>query len=50
MVMSDLLLLSGGIDSVAIAAWKRPEICLTIDYGQRSARAEIRSSMQVCKS
>ena len=47
--MSDLLLLSGGIDSVAIAAWKRPAICLTIDYGQRSAIAEIRASRQVCK-
>lgn len=47
--MSDLLLLSGGIDSVAIAAWRRPAICLTIDYGQRAAGAEICASGQVCK-
>ncbi len=47
--MSDLLLLSGGIDSAAIAAWLRPAICLTIDYGQRAAGAEIRASSQICK-
>lgn len=47
--MSELLLLSGGIDSVSVAAWKKPKICLTVDYGQRSAAAEIRSSSQVCK-
>ena len=46
--MSELLLLSGGIDSTAIAAWRRPAICLTIDYGQRAAVAEIRASSQVC--
>lgn len=47
--MSDLLLLSGGIDSTAIAAWLQPAVCLTVDYGQRSATAEIRASEQVCK-
>ena len=47
--MSDVLLLSGGIDSVAIAAWLRPAVCLTVDYGQRSAAAEFRASEQVCK-
>lgn len=47
--MSDLLLLSGGIDSTAIAFWYRPSICLTINYGQRAAKAEITSSAQVCK-
>lgn len=47
--MSELLLLSGGIDSAAIAAWRRPAICLTIDYGQRAAGAEIRASSQICK-
>ncbi|MDB0510979.1 7-cyano-7-deazaguanine synthase [Ralstonia solanacearum] len=47
--MSDLLLLSGGIDSVAIAAWLRPAICLTVDYGQAAAEAEIRASTQICK-
>lgn len=46
--MSDLLLLSGGIDSVALAAWLRPAVALTVDYGQRAAEAEIKSSRQVC--
>ena len=47
--MSDLLLLSGGIDSVAIAAWRRPACCVTIDYGQRPAPAEIASATEVCR-
>lgn len=42
------LLLSGGMDSVAIAAWKRPRMAFTIDYGQRAAAAEIAASRQVC--
>lgn len=46
--MLELLLLSGGIDSIAIAAWRRPAVCLTIDYGQRPAAAELQSSAQVC--
>ncbi len=46
--MSELLLLSGGIDSIALAAWKRPSLCLTIDYGQAAAKAEIQASAQVC--
>ena len=46
--VSTLLLLSGGIDSTCIAAWKRPEICLTIDYGQRPAVAEIEAAREVC--
>lgn len=47
--MSDLLLLSGGIDSAAIAAWFLPSVCLTVNYGQRAAQAEITSSAQICK-
>lgn len=42
------LLLSGGMDSIAIAAWKRPRIAFTIDYGQRAAKAEVEASRQVC--
>lgn len=42
------LLLSGGMDSVAIAAWKRPDLAFTVDYGQRAAAAEIAASRQVC--
>jgi 7-cyano-7-deazaguanine synthase len=45
---SELLLLSGGMDSIAIAAWRRPAEALTIDYGQVCANAEIRASQQVC--
>lgn len=48
-VMSDLLLLSGGIDSIAVAAWLTPAKCLTVDYGQKAAAAEIIASGQVCK-
>lgn len=48
--MSDLLLLSGGIDSIAVAAWCRPALCLTIDYGQRPAVAEIQASQQICSA
>lgn len=46
--MSELLLLSGGIDSAALASWRRPSLCLTIDYGQKSAEAEIQASKQIC--
>jgi 7-cyano-7-deazaguanine synthase len=35
-----LMLLSGGIDSAAVAAVERPEHTLFIDYGQASAEAE----------
>ncbi|MFN0252717.1 MAG: 7-cyano-7-deazaguanine synthase [Kofleriaceae bacterium] len=42
------LLLSGGMDSTAIAFWKRPSIAVTIDYGQLPARGEIDASAAVC--
>lgn len=48
--MSDLLLMSGGIDSAAIAAWMKPTLCLTIDYGQRPAQAEVQASSEICKA
>lgn len=41
------LLLSGGLDSVALAYWKRPDIALTIDYGQRPAQAELEAAARV---
>ena len=31
--MTTGLLLSGGIDSSALAFWKRPQVCFTVDYG-----------------
>ena len=42
-----LLLLSGGVDSTALAALHRPELSLTIDYGQRPAAGEIRAAAQI---
>jgi 7-cyano-7-deazaguanine synthase len=35
------------MDSVAIAWWKRPDLAITIDYGQRAAESEIQASTQV---
>ena len=42
--MHNAILLSGGIDSIALAYWRRPKISLTINYGQTSAESEIRSA------
>lgn len=39
--MKSALLLSGGMDSIAIAWWKRPKLTFTVDYGQLAAPAEI---------
>jgi len=46
------LLLSGGIDSICLAYWHRPAlaVAITIDYGQKSANAEIVASKAVCDS
>lgn len=43
------VLLSGGMDSIALAYWLRPEMAITIDYGQRAAAAEIRAAKKVCE-
>lgn len=43
------LLLSGGIDSVAIAYWKHPDLAVTVDYGQIPSQAEIRAASKVCE-
>lgn len=48
--MSEVLLLSGGIDSIAIAAWRRPTHCITIDYGQIPAASEIAAASSACKA
>ncbi|WP_228289769.1 7-cyano-7-deazaguanine synthase [Acinetobacter pittii] len=47
--MKKCLLLSGGIDSFCLAFLQKPDIAITIDYGQSAAEAEIRSSEFVCK-
>ena len=46
--MNELLLLSGGMDSAALAAWRQPASCLFIDYGQRPAEGERRAAAAVC--
>jgi 7-cyano-7-deazaguanine synthase len=46
--MKRALLLSGGMDSTAIAWWKRPDIAITIDYGQMCAAAELEASKAIC--
>ncbi len=43
-------MLSGGVDSIALAHWKRPDVAVTIDYGQAPAEAEIQSSREVCRA
>jgi 7-cyano-7-deazaguanine synthase len=43
------LLLSGGMDSLSVAWWKRPDIGITIDYGQLAAEAEITASRAICE-
>lgn len=45
--MNKAILLSGGMDSIALAYWKKPAIAITIDYGQLPAETEIRSSKTV---
>jgi 7-cyano-7-deazaguanine synthase len=41
------LLLSGGMDSIALAWWLRPDLAITIDYGQKPAPGEIRAASAV---
>lgn len=47
--MSTALLLSGGMDSIAIAYWKRPQFAVTVDYGQLAAPAEVKAATAVCE-
>lgn len=41
------VLLSGGMDSIAVAYWRRPSLALTVDYGQVSAAGELRAAAAV---
>lgn len=45
--MSRAILLSGGMDSIALAYWQKPSTAITIDYGHAPAEAEIRASRKV---
>lgn len=47
--MRTAILLSGGIDSTALAFWLRPSVAITVDYGQASALGEIRAATQIAK-
>jgi 7-cyano-7-deazaguanine synthase len=43
------LLLSGGMDSIALAYWKRPDLAFTINYGQLGAVGEIRAAQTIAQ-
>lgn len=43
------ILLSGGMDSIALAYWLRPEVAITLDYGQKAADAEIKAAIEIAK-
>lgn len=47
--MKTAILLSGGMDSIALAFWKRPEVAITIDYGQLCAAGEIQAASVVAR-
>jgi 7-cyano-7-deazaguanine synthase len=47
--MKKAILLSGGLDSIALCYWQRPDVAITINYGQLPAAAEIATSTKVCK-
>lgn len=42
------LLLSGGVDSAALAYAQQPDLAITVDYGQVTADAEIHAAQQIC--
>lgn len=44
------VLLSGGIDSIALTYWQRPGYAITIDYGQRAAATELAAAAEVARS
>jgi len=47
--MAGALLLSGGMDSAALAWWKRPALAINVDYGQRPAVAERKAAKTVAE-
>lgn len=46
--MSTALLLSGGVDSSALAYWQSPSLCFTLNYGQLPAQAEVVAAKSIC--
>ncbi|AMJ65931.1 7-cyano-7-deazaguanine synthase [Hymenobacter sp. PAMC 26628] len=47
--MKRAILLSGGIDSIALSYWLRPDLAFTIDYGQLPYQGEVRAAEQIAK-
>ena len=45
-----VLLMSGGVDSSALAALHRPALCLNVNYGQAQADTERRASRWIAQS
>ena len=45
--MSKAILLSGGMDSVSLSYWKRPDHPFTLNYGQMPSTAEINAASTV---
>lgn len=43
------VLLSGGMDSIALAHWKRPDVAITLDYGQKAAPTELAAAAEVAR-
>lgn len=43
-----ILLLSGGVDSTALAYSEHPDLAITVDYGQVCAEAEVKASSRIC--
>lgn len=48
--MKTALLLSGGIDSTALAFWKKPDYAFTVDYGQLPVAGELRAARAVSQA
>jgi 7-cyano-7-deazaguanine synthase len=44
--LASAILLSGGIDSIALAHWTKPELAITVDYGQVCASAEANAARE----
>lgn len=43
------ILLSGGMDSISLAYWCKPDVAFNINYGQKAAIAEREASKAVCE-
>jgi 7-cyano-7-deazaguanine synthase len=47
--MKSAILMSGGMDSAALAVWKRPAIAITVSYGQICAQGELDAAKEICR-